>query len=100
MYVSEQFNMYHLAYHLVNQDKFNILHIDFNANELWLNKYDHRASTVIRIIQRGFDWKNHLKIDISSVFQRVDKLKHLLMDNYLMFFNISINIYLSLYDCE
>lgn len=100
MYVSEQFNMYHLAYQLVIQDKFNILYMDFNVNELWLNKSEQKGSTVIRIIQRGFDWKNHLKMDISSVFQRVEKMKHFLTGKQIRIYNVYITEYSPIDDWE
>src|SRR5690625_3297030 len=100
MYVTEQFNLYQLAYNLVSRDKYNILHMDFNTNELWLNKYENRVSTVIRIVQRGFDWKNHLKMDISSVFQRVDKMQHFLTGKSINIYNIYITEYPPVDDWE
>lgn len=87
---TEQFNTYHLAYHLIHDDKFQLLHMDAKQNELWLNKRDKQTSSIIRIIQQGFDWKNHLKKDIASVFQRVEQMKNILSGKSIQIYNVYI----------
>lgn len=89
-HTTEQFNTYHLAYHLVHDDKFQILHMDAKQNELWLNKKDKKSSSIIRIIQQGFDWKNHLKKDIASVFHRVEQMKNILSGKSIQIYNVYI----------
>src|SRR5690625_221775 len=88
--ITEQFNTYYLAYHLIHDDKFQLLHMDAKQNELWLNKKDKKSSSIIRIIQQGFDWKNHLKKDIASVFQRVEQMKNILSGKSIQIYNIYI----------
>ncbi len=90
VHISEQFNTYYLAYRLVQQDKFQILHMDANHDELWLNKNDQKSSLIIRIIQQGFNWKNHLKKDIASVFQRVDNMNHVFNRKNIQIYNIYV----------
>lgn len=69
--MNEQYYMYQLAYKLVAEDNYDVLHFNVKANEIWLEKQTRKVSKVIRLVQRGFNWKNHLKADIASVFQRV-----------------------------
>src|SRR5690625_3050698 len=71
MEIQEQYLMYQLAYKLVNEEQYEMLHINPKSNEVWLEKQSRQSSKLIRIVQRGFDWKNHLKKDIASVFKRI-----------------------------
>ena len=71
MEIQEQYLMYQLAYKLVNEEQYEVLHINPKSNEIWLEKQSRQSSKLIRIVQRGFDWKNHLKKDIASVFKRI-----------------------------
>lgn len=91
MHINEQYLMYQLAYKLIKEDDFDMLHINPKFNEVWLEKQSRQKSKVIRLIHRGFDWKNHLKRDVASVFQRVTK-----MGNHFIGKNIEIvNVYIT-----
>jgi len=77
MHITEQYIMYQLAYKLVKEDQYEMLHINSKTNEVWLEKQSRKVSKIIRFSHRGFDWKNHLKTDIARVFQRVKAMgKH------------------------
>lgn len=91
MYLTEQYFMYQLAYRLVTEENYEMLHINSNTNEVWLEKQSRKVSKVIRFVHRGFDWKNHLKKDIATVFQRVK-----IMNKYFVGRDIEIfNVYVS-----
>ncbi|MUK87123.1 rhomboid family intramembrane serine protease [Ornithinibacillus sp. L9] len=81
MYVHERFILHKLANQLTENDRFEVLHIDTNLEEIWLSKYENKTSTVVRIIHKEFDWKNHLKTDIATVFQKAKAMKRLLRGN-------------------
>lgn len=86
MYITEQYMMYQLAYKLVQEDKYDMLHINPKSNEIWLEKQSSNVSRIIRLVHRGFDWKNHLKTDIASVFHRIKKMnKHFIGKNIEVF---------------
>ena len=53
MEISEQYCMYRLAYYFVMEEKYDMLHINNDRNEVWLEK-------------------RHKKIQISYVLFRVD----------------------------
>lgn len=59
MYLDEQYAMYQMAYDLVKDNDYDVLHIDGNANEIWLERYERKISKVVRLVHNGFDWKNH-----------------------------------------
>jgi rhomboid protease GluP len=75
MYLDEQYKLYHIAYHLVTENNFDILHINEKADEIWLEKYENKISKIVRFVHKGFDWKNHLKRDIAQVFQKSQSIK-------------------------
>lgn len=86
MHTTEQYIMYQLAYKLVKEDQYEMLHINPKTNEVWLEKQSRQVSRVIRFVHRGFDWKNHLKADIAGVFQRVKAMnKHFIGKNIEVF---------------
>src|SRR5690625_1793097 len=90
MYLSEQYTMYDIANKLVFQEGFDILHINGNE-EIWLEKYEQRVSKVVRLIHKGFDWKNYLKTDIAQVFQKIKAMDRLLVGKKVEIYNIYIS---------
>ncbi|GGN63835.1 MULTISPECIES: rhomboid family intramembrane serine protease [Oceanobacillus] len=81
MSLNEQYLLYTFANDLVKNHRFNLLYLNEKTNEVWLEKNENRTSIVVRLIHKGFDWKNHLKQDISFLFQRVRNVKQLLGKN-------------------
>lgn len=90
MYITEQYLMYRLAYNLVTNDKFDVLHVNTKDGEIWLEKYEHRVSKVIRLFHKGFDWKNHLKRDIAAVFHRTKAMQRFLVGKKIEIYNVYI----------
>lgn len=90
MYLSEQYKMYEIAYHLVTVEGYDILYINEDGEELWLEKYEQKTSKVIRLLHKGFDWKNHLKKDIAHVFQKTKAMKQLLLGKTVEIYNVYI----------
>lgn len=91
MYLSEQYTFYKLAYNLVAEDDFEILHINENGQEIWLEKYKNKTSYVVRLIHKGFDWKNHLKKDIRVVFQKAKAMKRFFLGKHIQIHNVYIS---------
>src|SRR5690625_5722727 len=75
MSITEKYHLYELAYDMIKEDDFELLHVNSRINEIWLNKTERKHVKIVRMIQRGFDWKNHLKRDIASVFQKTQSLR-------------------------
>lgn len=93
MDVDEQYTMYKLAYNLVANDHFDVLHINKNQEEIWLERNVNKQSQIIRLLHHGFDWKNHLKKDIAIVFQKTKAMKRLLQGKYVQVHNVYISAY-------
>ena len=43
MYITEQYHLYRLAYQLVFNDEYEVLHMNDQTGELWLEKYDRKS---------------------------------------------------------
>lgn len=91
MFLQEQHLLYELAYTLVVKENFNLLHINKEDNEIWLEKVEHKKSKVIRLLHKGFDWKNHLKTDVARVFQKTKAIKKLLTGKTIDIYNVYIS---------
>ncbi|MTW84063.1 rhomboid family intramembrane serine protease [Virgibacillus dakarensis] len=100
MYVNEQYTMYRLAYHLVKDDRFEVLHINDNQEEIWLERYANKQSQIIRLLHHGFDWKNHLKKDIAIVFQKTKAMKRLLQGKNVQVHNVYVSSHAPVDDWE
>ncbi|MHA6250971.1 rhomboid family intramembrane serine protease [Oceanobacillus sp. CAU 1775] len=77
MNINEQYLLYTFADELINKHHYNLIYANGKTDEIWLEKYEDRTSKVVRLIHKGFDWKNHLKRDISFLFQRVLNAKRM-----------------------
>ncbi|TQS74547.1 rhomboid family intramembrane serine protease [Ornithinibacillus gellani] len=86
----EVYRMYSFANHLAKQHHFEILHINEENEEIWLVKYQDKQSIITRIFHKDYNWKNHLKQDIGSVFQRVKSMGKLLQGKQIIIHNVYI----------
>lgn len=91
MYLSEQYVTYQLAYNLSNNEGYDVLHLNENKEEVWLEKYENNTSKIIRILHQGFDWKNYLKKDIAQVFQQTKAMKQLFLGKNIEVYNVYIS---------
>lgn len=91
MNIEDQYKMYRLAHDLVNNEGFKILHINNKEEELWLEKLENRTSKVIRLICKGFDWKNYLKTDITRVFQKTKAMDRFLLGKFVEIHNVYVS---------
>ncbi|WP_042223452.1 rhomboid family protein [Oceanobacillus manasiensis] len=88
MYVNEQYSMYQMAYHLVTKHQFELLYINNKEEEIWLEQNKKRNSNVIRLVHKGFDWKNHLRNDIAVAFQHGKALKKVISGKFITIHNV------------
>ncbi|WP_153461545.1 rhomboid family intramembrane serine protease [Sediminibacillus terrae] len=78
MYVQDEYYFLNLANDLVHDHDYEILHIDQDSQEIWLEKQQKDTSNVIRLYHKSFDWGNHLKNDMAQVIYKVQNLRKLL----------------------
>ncbi|MBY7143372.1 rhomboid family intramembrane serine protease [Virgibacillus sp. NKC19-3] len=100
MYLDENYTMYEIAYYLVAHEHFDVLEISEKEEEIWLEKYSKNTSTVVRLLHKGFDWKNHLKKDIALVFQKAKAIKRLLAGKHVELHNVYVSAHAPVDDWE
>ncbi|MFD2630832.1 rhomboid family intramembrane serine protease [Oceanobacillus kapialis] len=88
MYLDEQYAMYKLAHHLVTNHQFEVLYINNKEEEIWLEQNIKRDSNVVRLVHKGFDWKNHLRNDVAVAFQRGKALEKVMKGKFITIHNI------------
>lgn len=89
--LKEQIIMNHIAFELIQYGDYDLLHINEQNNEIWLEKYENRESKVIRLTTVGFDWKNELQRDITKTINRVQGLGRLLVGRKINVQNIYVS---------
>lgn len=100
MHSDERFTMYRLAYRLVAEGGFDILHIDSGKEEIWLEKLEKKTSKVVRLIHKGFDWRNHLNRDIADVFRKAQAMRKNLLGKHIELYNVYASAYAPVDDWE
>ncbi|HLR74479.1 MAG TPA: rhomboid family intramembrane serine protease [Virgibacillus sp.] len=91
MYIQDQYSMYRLVHTLLSNGDYELIHINPQIEEIWLEKYEKRTSHVVRLIHRGFDWKNHLKADISSVFRKANAMRRFFRGKSIQLYNVYVS---------
>lgn len=83
--------MYEMAENLVFRYNYEILHLNEQKEEIWLEKVEKNISYIIRLVHQGFDWKNHLKKDISIVFEKTKGIRKMLQGKNIVIHNVYIS---------
>lgn len=91
MHLQEQHYLYDFAKHLIVHEKFQLAHFNSKKNEIWLIKKKWRSTNIIRMAQRGFDWGNHMKNDITMLFQQVHNLRKQIGGRNIQIHNVYIS---------
>lgn len=90
MGLKEDFLFWKLAYHFISHNEYRLIQISQDHNEVWLEKTEHRAAQVIRLINTNIDWSNWLKNDIERAAYSSEKIRANLMKRSLNVLNIYI----------
>jgi len=93
LYISELYTLYTLAQKLINEDKYEVVHINRQTDELWLQKSKQRRTTVIRLSNRGFNWKNELKSDMARTLHTFETLQRRMKGKEINIHNVYISTY-------
>lgn len=91
MYLQEQHYLYDLTNHLIKKEQYKLIHFNANRNEIWLIQKKWRSAKIIRLLQKGFDWGNHMKNDIARLFQQVRNLRRQIGKKHIEIYNVYIN---------
>lgn len=93
LYITELHKLYTLAQILVTKDEYNVLQMSLHKNEIWLEKYDKRKTTIIRMIHQGFNWKNELQSDMNNTLARFQTIQQAIVGKEVELHNVYISAY-------
>ncbi len=100
MYIKQEYTFWKIAHDLVVVQGFDILHLNSQTHELWLEK-DYKWKThVVRLKVAQFNWARELLEDIHRTYQRVKQNKRLFTGSRLTFHNLYLTEYLPVDDWE
>ncbi|WP_082233834.1 rhomboid family intramembrane serine protease [Halobacillus massiliensis] len=78
MYIRQEYYLWKLAYELVSQFNFDILHMEREKSEIWLEKEEKGERHIFRLMHSAFNWRNELRRDLDNVIQQIRKNNKLL----------------------
>lgn len=90
MYLNEQYFLFKLANQLIGLENYELLDMNVQAEEIWLEKKINKTSYVIRLVHKEFYWMNDLKKDIALGFQRTNAIKRMLSGKHIEIKNVYI----------
>ncbi|MBM7569667.1 rhomboid family intramembrane serine protease [Aquibacillus albus] len=93
MYLKEAYYFFRMTHDLIQNQKFNLLHIDHSREEIWLEKKVKGITHIVRLLQEQFDWSNHLKRDIDETVERAKKLQRIIIGGKTFIHNVYVSTY-------
>ncbi|WP_173916144.1 rhomboid family intramembrane serine protease [Halobacillus sp. Marseille-Q1614] len=78
MYIKQEYYLWKLAHELVGHDGFEILHVESEKSEVWLEKEHKGERHIYRLLHGVFNWRNEMKRDIDYVLQQIKQNSRLL----------------------
>lgn len=74
MYLEDIFYFWKMTYTFISRYEYEVIHIDHERREVWLEQTKGTITKIIRLKQQTFDWSNHLKRDQDDVAEKVKRL--------------------------
>ncbi|WP_194841324.1 rhomboid family intramembrane serine protease [Salinibacillus xinjiangensis] len=90
MYIYDEYYFWSIAHQLLVKHEFNLLQVNEQNQEVWLEKSMQKKSVVIRLYLRSFDWANHVKQDLATVMQRVSNIQKALKHKDITVHNVYV----------
>lgn len=91
VYIENVYSFWRIAADIMINHDFDLIQLDEDRNEIWLEKSVKATAYVVRIKQQTFDWSNQLKRDQDHVAQQVKKLSKLLVGRKIEVHNLYIS---------
>ncbi|QSS98959.1 rhomboid family intramembrane serine protease [Pontibacillus sp. ALD_SL1] len=79
MYLEDIYYFWKMTFNFISSHDFEVIHIDRERREVWLEKNKGKSTDIIRLKQQTFDWSNHLQRDQDVVAEKVKHLTKTLM---------------------
>ena len=93
MFLETAYYFYQLTDYLTRQQSFELVFINNDQTEIWLQRKKNKKNHVIRIVNQEFDWKNQLGVDIERTIENSKKLTRLFLGRNIKFHNVYVAKY-------
>ncbi|UOR12311.1 rhomboid family intramembrane serine protease [Halobacillus amylolyticus] len=93
MFIKQEYFFWKLAHDLVSHQDFEILHVNVDNSEVWLEKDKGGKVQVIRLFHGQFNWRNQLIRDLERVKLQMKQNKRLFRGKRLSLYCLYISEY-------
>ncbi|UOQ93737.1 rhomboid family intramembrane serine protease [Halobacillus shinanisalinarum] len=93
MFVKQEYFLWKLAHDLVNQQGFEMLHVNVDNSEIWLERDKRGKVQVIRLFHGQFNWRNELIRDLERIKLQMKQNKRLFRGKRLSLYCLYISEY-------
>ncbi|MCA0970082.1 rhomboid family intramembrane serine protease [Halobacillus litoralis] len=91
MFVDQSYYYWKFTYELVVVHDFQVLHIDTEGQEVWLEKERNWKTEVIRLRQTQMNWSNELKRDLLMLQQQIKKNRQVFQGGKVTVHNVYVS---------
>ncbi|WP_147802900.1 rhomboid family intramembrane serine protease [Alkalicoccus halolimnae] len=88
-YLAAEVRFWETVYHLINEEKFQIVHLNEEGPVVWLEDTREKNGSLLRLQLKSYDWSKQLRVDIKRVHESAKtvrkklKLKHANVTNVI-----------------
>ncbi|MFC3039066.1 rhomboid family intramembrane serine protease [Virgibacillus xinjiangensis] len=98
--LDERYYMYRTAYHLLTKKQYDVLYMDGEREEVWMEKSADGTSNIIRLSLKGFGWKNQLMKDMEETAGQMIQMKRTFPGKHVKIHHVYISTYSPVDDWE
>lgn len=91
MFIEQEFHLWKMTYDLVLNKGFQVLHMNTQAGEVWLEKQYKRKNHVVRMKHKQINWRSEWKRDLEITLTQLNQNKQLFRGAKVVFHSIYIS---------
>lgn len=91
MHIENLYYFWRIAADIMVNHEFELIQLDEENNEIWLEKTEKSTAYVIRLKQQTFDWSNQLTRDQELVTHKLKKIQRILVGRKIEMYNVYIS---------
>ena len=96
----EEYVFWRLAHNLITVQKYRIVQLSQEQNELWLEKLENKHAQVIRLLRYDLDWSNWMQNDIERTAMNGENIRKQAARGEINVINIYVSAYPPVDDFE
>ncbi len=91
VFIEQEFHLWKMTYDLVLNKGFQVLHMNTQAGEVWLEKQYKRKNHVVRMKHKQINWRSEWKRDLEITLTQLNQNKQLFRGAKVVFHSIYIS---------